>query len=86
MEHVCSIELHEEIVKTIVKTIEFKHLGVFSIWGVPLPALQGERIFEKRTTIKKQSTYRNNPSDFNEFRARTEFNISTWNDTQQRQI
>jgi len=42
-----------EMGKIIGKSISSEHLGIFTIWGVLLPALRGKYIFEKRTQNEK---------------------------------
>jgi len=39
--------LHLEMGHIIGQSIRSKHLGIFTFWGVLLPALRGEHIFEK---------------------------------------
>ena len=40
--------LHGEIGETSSQSLRSEHFWIFQYWGVPLPALRGEHIFEKR--------------------------------------
>jgi len=54
----CASKLHVKMGETIGPSIIAEHPGIFTIWGIILPASRGKHIPEKRTRNEKRKAYK----------------------------